>query len=180
MDFGQVKQIKIVEVLARYSIQLKYRGDWANALCPLPTHKPGDKERKFAVNIPGNYWKCWSGTCNANNGGKQGGDVISLVAALEGIKPFEAATKLVEWFGTPNGNPAPKKPERKEVDLGGNLPETITKDMPYMAQVEQWWAKLRKLQDGENDGEYEKRVLNGIKAKMLESYRNGKKVQTPA
>ena len=48
------------------------------------------------------------------------------------------------------------------------------KQMPFMQQVEQWFGELIKLRDGEDDGEYHKRVLTGVKAKVLESYRNGK------
>lgn len=175
MDFDEVKCVSIVDVCLRYGLQLKFKGLYASARCPLPTHKKDDKERKFSVHVEENYWRCWSGSCNANNGGKQGGDVISLVALLEGCSQFDAAKKLVEWYGVkPNGNPPPKREEKPAVDLGGNLPEAIVKGLPYMQQVEQWWAKLRKLQDGEGDEEYEKRVLNGIKSELLKSYRNGK------
>jgi hypothetical protein len=50
----------------------------------------------------------------------------------------------------------------------------MVKTLPFMQQIEIWFADLIKLRDNESNGQYEKRVLAGIKSKILESYRNGK------
>jgi hypothetical protein len=39
---------------------LRFKGEWASAPCPLPTHKAGDKGRNFTINLPQNYWRCFS------------------------------------------------------------------------------------------------------------------------
>ena len=78
LDFSELKKIRIPEVLSRYGVSLRYRGEWASAPCPLPTHKTGDKARTFTVNLQQNYWRCFSESCNEKNGGRKGGDVINL------------------------------------------------------------------------------------------------------
>jgi hypothetical protein len=105
----------------------------------------------------------------------------------------------VEWFGAKpatqnppanesNGNSA--KPAIETRSSGevprdnpkpeGCLPEALVKELPFMQQIEMWFADLIKLKDNESDGEYHKRVLNGVKAKILDSYRNGKKAAAPS
>ncbi len=84
LDFEAIKRIPIVEeAVGHYRLPLRLRGDYANAICPLPTHKEGDRTKSFSINLAGNYWRCFSDSCNAGNGGKRGGDVINLVAAME-------------------------------------------------------------------------------------------------
>jgi hypothetical protein len=74
LDFPRIKEIKLTDVLARYKIPLRFRQDYAVCACPLPTHKPGDNSKSFSINLAGNYWRCFSDSCNANNSGKRGGD----------------------------------------------------------------------------------------------------------
>ncbi|MGH7783409.1 MAG: CHC2 zinc finger domain-containing protein, partial [Candidatus Binatia bacterium] len=106
LNFEEIKKIRIIEVCARYGIALRYRGDYANGVCKLPTHKQGDKTRTFSVNVAENYWRCFSDSCNAKNQGRKGGDVINLVALLENCSEFQAAEKLATWYGlTGNGKP---------------------------------------------------------------------------
>src|ERR1019366_10708476 len=82
----------------RYHVALKFKGQWATCICPLPTHKAGDKGRNFSVNVAQNYWRCFSESCNANNGGKRGGDVINFVALMENCREKDAAQKLSDWY----------------------------------------------------------------------------------
>ena len=59
------------------------------------SHKQGDRSRCFSINLKRNYWRCFSESCNANNGGKKGGDVINFVALMEGCREKDAAEKLL-------------------------------------------------------------------------------------
>jgi hypothetical protein len=47
----------------------------------------------------------------------------------------------------------------------------------YMKEIDQWFYKLFELQQGESFGaeSYWKRVKNGVKSKLIESYDNGRK-----
>src|SRR5580698_4125820 len=99
LDFERIKEIKLIEVMGRYKIPLRFKGEYAAACCPLPTHKAGDSGKSFSINLAGNYWRCFSESCNANNGGKRGGDCINFVALMDGISQLEAAKKLAAWFG---------------------------------------------------------------------------------
>src|ERR1019366_2262100 len=114
LDFKEIKQIRITDVLGRYHVALKFKGQWATCICPLPTHKAGDKGRNFSVNVAQNYWRCFSESCNANNGGKKGGDVINLVALLENCRESEAAQKLATWYGIEKAAPRIEKRRTKD------------------------------------------------------------------
>jgi YopX protein len=60
LDFPAIKKIPIVEVCARLGIRLRYRGEYANGPCPLPTHPADDKNNKsFSVHVPSNTWRCF-------------------------------------------------------------------------------------------------------------------------
>ncbi len=186
LDFKSIKEIRMVDVCGRYKIALKFRGDYANAPCPLPTHKDGDKGKSFSINLAGNYWRCFSDSCNANNGGKKGGDVINFVAAMEKCREKEAAQKLADWFNvgqtkTPQrmaeGSVSPiEKPNQKTYE------ESTSSDsgVKYMATIDVWFEDLFKRGDKEADIEYWKRVRNGIKAKLVESFRSGKALRGDA
>jgi len=102
LDFSEIKKIRLTDVAGRYGIKLRFKGEWASAPCPLPTHKAGDRGRNFTINLPQNYWRCFSESCNQNNGGKKGGDCINFVALMENCRERDAAQKLAEWYG-PSG-----------------------------------------------------------------------------
>jgi hypothetical protein len=44
-----------------------------------------------------------------------------------------------------------------------------------MQEVEAWFEGLIKRGDQEDDTQYRKRLLNGIKGRLVESYRSGQK-----
>ena len=189
VNFEAIKHgVKITDVCARYGIQLRFRGEWASAKCPLPTHKDGDKDKTFQVNVKGNYWKCWSETCNAKNGGKKGGDVINLVALLDNCSEYKAAQKLAEWFhldtnekpGTPIEHRAseksPKGTSQKDSSDHNQSSVSVKPDTRgYMADVDAWFDELFKRRDNETDVDFWKRTRNGVKARLIESFRNGKR-----
>lgn len=170
VNFDEIKTIKVVEVLGeRYKIRLRYRGDYASGLCPLPTHKPNDKDRSFAVHIPSNTWRCFSKSC----GNERPADVITLVKVMEGCRPYEAAQKLEEWYKKPaptNGNrnvqgaqsnPLPNTPVKAQVSDSGK---------GFMASLRPWWDEVVSF---EPDA-----MKKAVFDKIFESYKNGKTAKT--
>lgn len=180
LDFEEIKKIRIVEICGRFGIALRYRGDFATAVCKLSTHKPGDKSRTFSVNVRENYWRCFSDSCNAKNQGRKGGDVINLVALLEKCSEYQAAEKLATWYGM-NGN---GKPPAQVGSSATAVPRTPSEDSTtgqngkpqrFMQTIDAWFDALIVRGDQEDEDVYWKRVRNGIKAKLMENWRNGVK-----
>ena len=123
LDFAEIKKIKIIEVAARYGVRLKYRGDWGSGPCPLPTHRKDDRGRNFTVNVRENYWRCFSQSCNDNNEGRKGGDVINFVALMENCREKEAAQKLAEWYGLASSVPIPENVTRQSTKTARQIAE---------------------------------------------------------
>lgn len=191
LDFPAIKEcVKIVDVLAKRGISLRFNGEWGSARCPLPSHKAGDNDKTFQVNVRENYWKCWSASCN-EKAGKKGGDVINLVAILENCSEYDAAKKLADAFhvdankpakhsaqraDVPQGrgqNPTPKRTESNTTSPSGRV-NVDTKG--YMADVDAWFDEVFKRGDKETDVEFWKRARNAVKARLVLSFRNGKRV----
>src|ERR1017187_8689221 len=124
LDFTRLKAIPISDVVGKYGIQLRFRGEWGSAICPLPSHKKGEKEKTFSVNTLQNYWKCFSASCNESAGCK-GGDTINFVALMDGSTQLAAAKKLAEWFNIGETKSAPlhivrrreEKPEMQKTTI---------------------------------------------------------------
>ena len=107
LSFEEVKKIRMVDVVGRYGIRLRFKGEWATAPCPLPSHTAGDKGRNFTINLGHNYWRCFSASCNQKNEGRRGGDVINFVALMENCRERDAAQKLATWYGLTENKTAP-------------------------------------------------------------------------
>src|SRR3569833_2789188 len=141
MDFTAIKQIRITDVCARYGISLRFGPEWASAKCPLPTHKAGDKDRTFQVNVNENYWKCWSSSCN-QQAGRKGGDVINLVALLGNSTEYAAAKKLADMFNIHNKTASHMEKRREEPSKGNPQKDSsdhsssTDKVKGYMADVD--------------------------------------------
>ena len=182
IDFREIKQIRITDVLGRYHVALKFKGDWATAVCPLPTHKAGDKGRNFSVNVAGNYWRCFSESCNANNGGKKGGDVINLVALLENCRESEAAQKLATWYGIEKAAPRIEKRRTKDdsaeptsaKEHSDHNPPSDSVKVGYMQAVGLWFDTFIIRRSDETDEAYFKRVKKGVMSQLHRSYLNGR------
>lgn len=183
LDFARIKEIPIVDVVGRYGIQLRFRGEWGGAICPLPSHKKDEKEKTFSVSTSKNYWKCFSASCNEQAGCK-GGDVINFVALMDNSSQLAAAKKLAVWFGIGDTTPPAKtktaphmaKPSsetilQKATLENSSLPDTVK----YMASVDAWFHGAIIRQNDENEEAFRKRLLNQIKKLLIESFRNGKK-----
>ena len=99
---------------------------------------------------------------------------------MEGCREKEAAEKLAAWYGIGKENAAPRRETRLDTVSTTTLqkdypePSTASGSVKYMASIDAWYDGLVVRGELESDEDYRKRVLNGIKAKLVESYRNGK------
>ena len=181
LDFPRIKEIKLTDVLARYKIALRFKGEYAACACPLPTHKQGDTSKSFSINLAGNYWRCFSDSCNANNGGKRGGDVINFVALMEGCREKDAAQKLADWYNigqskTPQHMAeASKEKPKTEMQSSNENGSTSGDSGKYMALVDAWYDQTVVRLPNESDEDYRKRFLKSLKAQLIQSYRAGQK-----
>jgi DNA primase len=176
LDFEKIKTTaKLTDVLARYKIALRFKGDYAVCVCPLPTHKKDDSSKSFSINLAGNYWRCFSDSCNANNGGRRGGDVINFVALMEGCKEKEAALKLAIWYGKE------KAPTHTEQGRKQNKQNAIEKNtssavaVNYMASIDLWFNETFERLPEEDEESFWSRVRKATKSKLVESYKAGQK-----
>lgn len=194
LDFAAIKLIRITDVCARYGVALTFGGKYAKAKCPLPTHNQGDADKNFNINLEGNYWKCWSESCN-EKAGARGGDVINFVALMENCSQHEAAKKLADWFhvgdtattfktgeaakSSTNEKAAqpiaarPNKQPSKGTKSHGTSSSMENKG--YMAEIDRWFGEIIQQGDQESSEDYQKRLRNGIKDRLIESYRSGKR-----
>jgi hypothetical protein len=93
----------------------------------------------------------------------------------------DAAEKLADWYGLNGNKAAPLIERRPEVPHI----ETHRKDSPdhnpssdsvkYMQEVDAWFDGLMKRGESEDEAAYWKRFRNGVKSKLIESYKNEKK-----
>jgi hypothetical protein len=179
LDFEAIKQISVADVATgRYHLQLAHKGDYATCTCPLPTHKQGDRSRCFSINLKENYWRCFSESCNANNGGKRGGDVINLVALMEKCGSKKAAERLSGWYGVGKKETPQRMAEGSSTTGHQKVnPDfsTSSDSVKYMQGIDAWFDELFKHREKEVDVDYWKRTRNGVKSKLIESFRNGKR-----
>ncbi|MGB8006428.1 MAG: CHC2 zinc finger domain-containing protein [Terriglobales bacterium] len=183
LNFDEIKKVRIVEVCGRYGVALRFKGQWANAVCPLPSHKSGDKGRNFTVNVTENYWRCFSESCNQKNGGKKGGDVINFVAVMESCRERDAAQKLADWYGL-DGNkkgehmarPPHEVNQPHEAQPDHNPPSDNGKG--YIHALDGWFNELFGLGPELVNDEFWKKCRNAVKSKCIESFRNGKLAAT--
>lgn len=188
LDFAKIKEIKITDVCGRLGIALTFSGKYAKAKCPLPTHKAGDRDKNFNINLEGNFWKCWSGSCNEGAGGK-GGDVINFVALMENCSQHDAAKKLADWFHVPETSKAAPRMEKRPDEKAHIEQSQRTESKPtssngnhksdtkgYMQDVDRWFDEMIARGDQEDDEQYLHRIRNAVKSRLVLSFRNGKRV----
>src|SRR5690348_10268508 len=96
VDFHEIKQsIGIEQVLASYRVELKHVGrNQLRGRCPLPTHASERSRQSFSVDTAKNVWACHSTSCCEIRQGHMGGNVLDLVAWLEGCTIRDAALRL--------------------------------------------------------------------------------------
>jgi DNA primase len=184
IDFNKVKEIPIVNVVGKYGVQLRFRGEWGAGICPLPSHKQGEKEKTFSVSTSKNYWKCFSASCNEQAGCK-GGDTINFVALMDGSTQLTAAKKLADWFHVGETTaPATRQTKTPEHIVQGSKPTNLQKTnsdnstsqvgVKYTEKVRQWFDEMFPRREGESDADYPKRILRAITTELIKNYQAGK------
>jgi DNA primase len=98
VNFRALKQsIGIEQVLATYRVELKRVGhNQLRGPCPLPTHGSERSRQSFSVDTAKKVWACHSTSCCEVRQGRVGGNVLDLVALLEGCTIRDAARRLQE------------------------------------------------------------------------------------
>lgn len=121
VDFKAVKaEVTIEAVLKRYGILEKFERKGDRLIGPCPIHK-GTNKKQFSASVSTGGWKCFSGHCG------KGGNVIDLVAAVEGVPFRDAALLLQGWFGiTPRRSAKDSDDSRCSADSSGEEPERPT------------------------------------------------------
>jgi len=96
VDYRALKQsVGIAEVLSSYQVRLKPVGrNQLRGRCPLPTHGSERSLDSFSVHTAKNVWACHSTSCCEARQGRVGGNILDLVALLEGCSIREAALHL--------------------------------------------------------------------------------------
>lgn len=136
VSFDEVKKtVTLAMVIERYGWQLRNGGPHVlRGRCPLPTHSSKESKESFIATLDkgtGGVWSCHSQSCAAARGGRRGGNVLDLVAAIEDCSIREAAIKLQSWFLVPaagrSRDPAGKEPKPKHSDGKEPAGELISK-----------------------------------------------------
>jgi DNA primase len=91
------QSMDIEQVLGSYGVELQRVGrHQLRGLCPLPTHGSQRSRLSFSVDTVKNVWACHSASCCKLRQGRVGGNVLDLVAWLEGCSIRHAALRLQE------------------------------------------------------------------------------------
>jgi hypothetical protein len=125
VDFRELRQgVGIERVLTSYRVPLQRVGlHQLRGPFPLPTHGSERSRQSFSVDTAKNVWACHSASCREARQGRLGGNVLDLVACLEGCSIRPAGLHLQqEWRGSgmpveepqraSKGSPASRSPDR--------------------------------------------------------------------
>jgi DNA primase len=136
VDFKEIKaHVAIEQVLQRYGTQLRRIGGELRGPCPFPTHTSRRSRDSFSVSPSRNVWSCRSQSCMQARGGRAGGNILDLVAIMEGCSVWEAALRLQDWSGT---LPARSRVPADDIPPAANAPlhftlQHIDGHHPYLA-----------------------------------------------
>ncbi len=134
------KLLKRATLLHHYRIFLTPSGAHAlRGACPLPTHSSTSPERSFIVNTNKNVWSCHSQSCIQGRDGVIGGNILDLVALIEGCSLRSAALLIRDWFGERNSTTEAPMIRPKSSQETGNAVLTFRLtnlgfDHPYLKQ----------------------------------------------
>lgn len=129
VSFDEIKKtVSLKMVIERYGWQLRAGGPQVlRGKCPLPTHGSDKSKESFIATLDkgtGGAWSCHSNSCTAARGGRKGGNVLDLVAAVEKCSIRDAAIKLQLWFLVPAaGQHEPVKQPDEKNSSGKHKPE---------------------------------------------------------
>ena len=108
VSFDEIKsKVSIEDILNHYGVKLRQRRNELTGLCPFPDHD--DTRASFSANTIKNVFQCFS--C------KKSGNVLHLVAYMEGVEIREAGLLLQEWFQIDVTKPSETtthRPQRRE------------------------------------------------------------------
>ena len=159
LDYSAIKTaVSVYEVLDRHyhlgetmSSGVFATGTGYSGPCPMCEARLG---QPFSILVSGlgSSWSCLA-KCDA------GGNVLDLVARMENTGTYGAAKLLTEWFDID----AEKKAEDKEPDAKTN---GTASGKGYLGELDK---ELKALLSAGDDAE----TIRFMKAKVLESYRNG-------
>jgi DNA primase len=128
VDFRLIKQaVSMPMVLDHYGINwLRKKDDELRGRCPI---HHGQGERSFHVNLTKNAYQCFS--C------KSKGNVLDLVAAMEGCSVRDAALKLKAWFKVGESeSPPPQVPATAERNKAASkVPAVINPPLSFQLRV---------------------------------------------
>ena len=148
VDFKTVKAEATVEaVAARYGVDLRrVNSSHERGRCPLPTHPAGDDAKSFSINVTKQVWICHSTACAKARRGKKGGDVIELVAVMDGCSLRDAGLRLASWFGV-------QMPNQKRGVADSDLSDAATVGTEGDSKYGQYeslaqWIEARSAGDG--------------------------------
>jgi DNA primase len=101
VDFRVLKQsVGIEQVLESYRVELQRVGHHQlRGPCPLPTQGSERSRQSFSVDTTKNVWACHSASCGEARQGRVGGNILDLVAGLEGCSIRDAALRLQDRWG---------------------------------------------------------------------------------
>ena len=140
VDFRELRQgLGIEQVLTSYRVALKHVGlHQLRGRCPLPTHGSERSRESFRVDTAKNVWACHSASCCEARQGRVGGNVLDLVAWLEGCSIRQAALRLQEEWGGAGmhvGEPQRASKGSSGSQRPGSTPSTVVLSTPALASV---------------------------------------------
>jgi DNA primase len=108
IDFKAIKSmVTMAMLLEHYGVRLRAAGaGQLRGQCPLPQHSSKESKESFNVNTGRDIWSCKSQSCIVARKGKEGGNVLDFVMAMEDCRITDAAQKVVEWFGQEESSPS--------------------------------------------------------------------------
>jgi DNA primase len=137
VDFRALKQnIGIEQVLASYRVELKRVGhNQLRGLCPLPTHGSERSRQSFSVDTAKKVWACHSTSCCEVRQGRVGGNVLDLVALLEGCTIRDAALRLQDrGFGWRAGSKVCEQQLASKGSSGSGSPDRLPR-LPFSLRL---------------------------------------------
>jgi len=193
IDFKTVKGLATMAgLLAHYGVRFQHKTQ-LYLPCPLPSHTSKSSGSSFSVNLERNIWSCKSASCIAGRQrtDKDGGNCLDFVVEMERCDLKTAAVKIVDLFGV--------KPETREmieresvqagpdytlIDWLEKTPQVsagVRADNPsplepsaqaqpvkgHMKEVDVWFDGLI------SDPPDWKKIKNAVKARLIDSYKNG-------
>ena len=157
LDYDSIKRtVSVLDVLTKHYnwgrfLETIFEGRTYTGKCPICETERGSPFRVSLEEDGQNSWFCLA-KCNA------GGNVLDLVAMKEETDIHEAAFLISDWFDL---NPEPPTNGMDKPALEGK---------GYLRELDKELKKL--LKAGDDDA-----TIRFVKAKVLESYRNGQRVE---